>query len=46
MQLQHQVPDKVPEGTEGSGANTEVRFLKVPVLSLAEVQEGSGVEPR
>ena len=40
MQLQHQVP--VPEGTEGSGAGTELRFRKVQ--SLGEVLEGSGAE--
>ena len=45
MQLQHQVPGKVPEGTEGSGADTEVRFWKVLAQSLGEVPEDSGAEP-
>ena len=42
MQLQHQVPGKVPQGTEGSGADTQVRFRKMQ--SLGEVPEGSGGE--
>ena len=46
MQLQRWVPGKVPEGTEGSGAATEVRFRKVLVRSLDEVLEGSGAECR
>ena len=46
MQLQHQIPGKIPEGTEGSGTNIEIRFLKLPVRSLAEVREDSGTEPR
>ena len=46
MQLQHQVPGKVPEGTEGSGADTEAGFWKVLVQSLGEVLEGSSAEPR
>ena len=46
MQLQHQVPGKVPEGAEGSGADTEARFRKVLVQSLGEVPEGSGAEVR
>ena len=28
VQLQHQVPGKVPEGTEGSGADIESQFLE------------------
>ena len=32
--------------TEGSGTNIEVRFLNLPVQSLAEVREDSGTEPR
>ena len=44
MQLQHQVPGKVLEGTEGSGADTEARFRKVLVQSLGEVPEGSGAD--
>ena len=41
VQLQHQVPGKVPDGTEGSSADTEVRFRKVLVQSLGEVPEDS-----
>ena len=44
MQLQHEVPGKVPEGTEGSGADTEVRFWKVLVQNLGQVPEGSGAD--
>ena len=39
MQLQHQVPGKVPEGTH---TEVKVRFRKVPV----QVPEGSGAESR
>ena len=46
MQLQHPVPGKGPEGTEGSGADTGFRFRKVLVQSLGEVPEGSGAESR
>ena len=45
MQLQPQVPGKVPEGTEGPGADTEARF-RVLVQSLGEVPKGSSAEPR
>ena len=42
MQLQLQVPGKVPEGPEGSGVDAEVRFRKVLAQSLGESPEGSG----
>ena len=50
MQLQRQVPGKVPvqrlgevlQGS-GSGADAEVRFQKVPVQSLGQV-EGCGAD--
>ena len=44
VQLQHQVPGKVPECTEGSAARTEVRFRKGLVQSLGWVLEDSGAE--
>ena len=34
------------EIAEGSGADAEVRFRKVPVQWLGKVPEGSGADPR
>ena len=52
MQLQHQVPDKVPEGygadtwlgSRGFWCSYLVRFRKVPVQRPCEVPEGSGAD--
>ena len=38
-------PGKVPEGTEGSGADIEVRFRKVLVQTPGGRPEGSGRVP-
>ena len=46
MQLQHQVPGKVPEGTTRSGADAQARFRDVLAQSLDEVPKSSDAEPR
>ena len=44
-QLQHQVPGKVLEGTEGSGSDIEgAKVWKVLLEKLGEVPEGSSGE--
>ena len=43
MQLQHQVPGKVPEGTGSSNANAEVKEVgRVVAECVGEVPGGSG----
>ena len=42
MRLQQQVQGKVPEGPEGCGADTEVRFRKVQKVPAHILWTGSG----
>ena len=44
VQLQPQVPEKVPEGSGGFWCRKLMRFQRVPVQKAAEVPEGSGAE--
>ena len=44
VQLQHQVPEKVPEGCEGLWRRWLMRFRRVPVQIAQKVPEGSGAD--
>ena len=42
VQLQHQVPEKVPEGSGAFRCRLLMRFLRVPVQMADEVPDSSG----